>query len=107
MVRPRPAASTLRRVHHIGATVADLDRALASWEPLLGVSARWRRILDAPYLGEHVGYPGIRIDAAVLDLPGGGALELLHYWTVTRRPTTPAQLIPATSTFACWLTTSA
>lgn len=87
-------ASTLRGVHHIGATVADLDRALAFWEPLLGVPARWRRILDAPYLGEHVGYAGIRIDAALLDLPGGGALELLHYLDRNEAPYDPGTAHP-------------
>jgi catechol 2,3-dioxygenase-like lactoylglutathione lyase family enzyme len=69
----------LRAVHHIGATVADMDRSLAFWEPFLGVRARWRTILDARYVGRHVGYPGIRIDASFLDLPGGVVLELLQY----------------------------
>jgi hypothetical protein len=36
-------------------------------------------VLDRPYLGRHVGYPGVEIDAAFLDLPGGTVLELLHY----------------------------
>ena len=56
-------------VHHIGMSVADLDAALAFWEPFLGV----------PYLGRHVGYPGIAIRAAFIDLPGGNTLELLDY----------------------------
>jgi glyoxylase I family protein len=73
------AARGLRAVHHIGATIADMERSLAFWERCLGVRARWRAILDAPYLGRYVGYPGIRIDASVLDLPGGIVLELLHY----------------------------
>jgi catechol 2,3-dioxygenase-like lactoylglutathione lyase family enzyme len=80
MARLEDAATHgLRAVHHIGATVADMDRSLAFWEPFLGVRARWRRILDASYLGTVVGYPGIRIEASILDLPGGVALELLHY----------------------------
>jgi glyoxylase I family protein len=66
-------------VHHVGMSVADLDAALAFWEPLLGVEARWRSVLDRPYLGRHVGYPGVSIDAAFLDLPGGLILELLEY----------------------------
>lgn len=71
--------STLTSVHHIGVTVADLNRALGFWEPFLGVEARWRMVLDRPYLGQVTGYDGVRIDAAVIDLPGGGALELLAY----------------------------
>jgi catechol 2,3-dioxygenase-like lactoylglutathione lyase family enzyme len=73
---PSPPASG---VHHVGMSVADLDVALAFWEGFLGVEARWRTVLDRPYLGEHVGYPGVRIDAAFVDLPGGIVLELLAY----------------------------
>jgi len=60
-------------------SVSDLDEALAFWQQFLGVEARWRTVLDRPYLGRHVGYPGVSIDAAFLDLPGGVVLELLDY----------------------------
>jgi glyoxylase I family protein len=66
-------------VHHIGMSVADLDAALAFWESFLGAPARWRTVLDRPYLGRVVGYPGIAIRAAFVDLPGGNTLELLDY----------------------------
>src|SRR3954452_3300397 len=69
----------VRGVHHVGVSVADLDRALDFWRRFLGVEARWRTVLDAPYIARHVGYPGVRIDAAFLDLPGGVVLELLAY----------------------------
>jgi len=70
---------TAERVHHVGLSVADLDVALGFWEPFLGVPARWRTVLDRPYLGRHVGYPGVEIEAAFVDLPGGTVLELLDY----------------------------
>jgi catechol 2,3-dioxygenase-like lactoylglutathione lyase family enzyme len=60
-------------------SVANLDRALAFWEGFLGTEARWRTMLDRPYLGRHVGYPGVEIEAAFVDLPGGIVLELLDY----------------------------
>jgi catechol 2,3-dioxygenase-like lactoylglutathione lyase family enzyme len=66
-------------VHHVGATVADLDAAVAFWEGLLGRPTRFRGLLSRPYLGESVGYPGVAIEAAFFDLPGGVALELLDY----------------------------
>lgn len=72
-------AGLVRGVHHVGASVADLDAALAFWEPFLGVSARFRGRLSRPYLGESVGYPGVEIDAGIVDLPGRGVLELLEY----------------------------
>lgn len=81
---PQLQSSVARDVHHIGMSVRSLDAALAFWEPFLGRPARWRQVLDRPYLGIHVGYPGVRIAAAVVDLPGGGALELLQYLTDER-----------------------
>jgi glyoxylase I family protein len=66
-------------VHHVGMSVADLDGALEFWEAFLGTEARWRTVLDRPYLGRHVGYPGVSIEAAFVDLPGNVVLELLDY----------------------------
>ena len=60
-------------------SVADLDVALEFWRAFLGVEPRWRTVLDRPYLARHVGYPGVQIDAAFVDLPGGIVLELLAY----------------------------
>jgi catechol 2,3-dioxygenase-like lactoylglutathione lyase family enzyme len=60
-------------------SVADLDEALGFWQRFLGTEARWRTVLDRPYLGRHLGYPGVKIDAAFVDLPGGIVLELLAY----------------------------
>ncbi|MDB5525737.1 MAG: Glyoxalase/bleomycin resistance protein/dioxygenase [Rhizobium sp.] len=71
--------ATATAIHHVGMSVADIDNALAFWEGFLGVPARWRTVLDRPYLGKHVGYPGVRIKAAFIDLPGGNTLELLDY----------------------------
>lgn len=81
-----PGAPIARGVHHVGASVAALDRALAFWEPFLGVEARFRGVLSRPYLGESVGHPGVAIDAAIVDLPGGGVLELLDYRLDGRDP---------------------
>jgi lactoylglutathione lyase len=68
------------RVDHAGITVANLDRAVDFWEHLLGVAARDRAVLQGPRLGPLLGYAaGLRIDSCWIDLPGGGALELLEY----------------------------
>lgn len=66
-------------VHHVGVTVADLDRAVSFWARLLDASPRDRRVLEGPQLATMVGYPRIRIEVCWLDLPGGTALELLRY----------------------------
>jgi catechol 2,3-dioxygenase-like lactoylglutathione lyase family enzyme len=73
------SAATATAIHHVGMSVASLDDALAFWEAFLGVPARWRTTLDRPYLGRHVGIPGVSIDAAFIELPGGAMLELLAY----------------------------
>jgi catechol 2,3-dioxygenase-like lactoylglutathione lyase family enzyme len=82
------STATVTAVHHVGMSVGSLDGALAFWEAFLGVPARWRTTLDRPYLGKHVGIPGIAIDAAFIDLPGGTILELLAY-RVQSRQTNP------------------
>jgi catechol 2,3-dioxygenase-like lactoylglutathione lyase family enzyme len=79
------AVATASAVHHVGMSVADLDEALAFWENFLGVKARWRTVLDRPYLGRIIGIPGVSIQAAFIDLPGGVVLELLDYETSDRR----------------------
>ena len=78
-------AASATGLHHVGMSVADLDTALAFWEAFLGVPARWRTLLDRPYLGRHVGYPGVTIKAAFIDLPGGNTLELLDYQVDDRK----------------------
>jgi catechol 2,3-dioxygenase-like lactoylglutathione lyase family enzyme len=75
-------------------SVGDLDAALAFWRDFLGVEPRWRTVLDRPYLGRHVGYPGVRIDAAFLDLPGGVVLELLDYDVEAKAPNPDATANP-------------
>lgn len=69
----------VRGVHHVGMSVAALDAAVAFWQQFLGRPPRFRGRLSRPYLGQSVGYPGVVIDAALVDLPGGGLLELLEY----------------------------
>lgn len=84
----------LRRLHHVGITVADVDRSLAFWEAFLGVAARWHRVLDGPYLQGVTGYPGVTIDAALIDLPGGGLLEILDYRVDDKVPNPDATANP-------------
>ncbi len=84
----------LRRVHHIGITVRDIDRSVQFWRSFLGVEPRWRQVLDAPYLGRVTGYPGVNIDATVIDLPGGVVLEILNYLVDGKSPNPPETANP-------------
>lgn len=81
-------------VHHIGVTVSNLDEALKFWESFLGRPATWRTILNCPYLAEIIGIPGVKIDGAFIDLPGGVILELLDYQLPDRRANPPATSNP-------------
>ena len=81
-------------VHHIGMTVADMDRAVGFWERLLGVTSRDRGVLRGPQLGTMVGYPGIHIEVCWIDLPGGMALELLRYLERDEAPYDPGTAHP-------------
>lgn len=87
-------APRFRAVHHVGVTVADLDRAVAFWERLLDVPSRDRRVLQGPQLATMVGYEGVRIECAWVDLPGGVALELLRYLDRDEQPYDPGTAHP-------------
>ena len=84
----------LRRIHHVGVTVRDVGRSLEFWRSFLGIEERWRQILDAPYLGRVTGYPGVNIDAAIIDLPGGAVLEILNYLVDDKDPNPPETANP-------------
>jgi catechol 2,3-dioxygenase-like lactoylglutathione lyase family enzyme len=83
------SASSVAGTHHIGITVASLEKALAFWESFLGKPARWATALDSPYLSRVVGYPGASIKAALIDLPDGVVIELLDYHQVKERVANP------------------
>jgi catechol 2,3-dioxygenase-like lactoylglutathione lyase family enzyme len=87
-------ASSMQYLHHIGITVANLDAALAFWESFLQKPARWKTVLDRPYLGRITGYPGVSIKAAFVDLPGGVVVELLDYQVEGRVPNTDVTANP-------------
>jgi catechol 2,3-dioxygenase-like lactoylglutathione lyase family enzyme len=82
-------AAAIAGVHHIGITVASLEKALAFWEQFLGRPARWTTVLDSPYLSRVVGYRNASIKAAFVDLPGGGVIELLDYHRIADRVANP------------------
>jgi glyoxylase I family protein len=93
-VERQPNEPLAGRVHHVGLSVSDLDAALDFWERFLGVEARWQTVIAEPYIGRHVGYPGLSLRAAFVDLPGGVVLELLDYREVERAPNPEASANP-------------
>lgn len=77
---------TRSATHHIGVTVADLERSARFWSALLGVAPGPVEQLRGPQLGRLVGYPSARVDRRWLTLPGGLSLELLQYLEPDEEP---------------------
>lgn len=70
----------LRGVHHAGITVADMDRTLAFYRDILGLTVFRDMIRSGPTLAGIVGYPNARIRIAYCGVPGDTAgVELLQY----------------------------
>ena len=68
------------KAHHMGFTVASLDRSIAFYCDLLGFELAFRWNPQAPYIGTLVGYPSVDLHGAILRLPGTEVcLELLEY----------------------------
>ncbi len=82
-MRPAPEAKRraddggVRRIHHVGITVADLDRSLVFYRDLLGM--RVIGLSADEDVGAIVGMPGMRARIADLDAGNGQIVELLEY----------------------------
>jgi catechol 2,3-dioxygenase-like lactoylglutathione lyase family enzyme len=70
----------MKALHHVGITVADLDRALDFYHGVLGLELRSEPspVFDDPGLGPAVGVPGAALRQVNLAL-GDTTLELLEY----------------------------
>ncbi len=73
-----PTRPNVRGIHHVGITVADLDRSLRFYRDLLGM-----RVIGVSVeaVGAIVGMPGASARIADLDAGGGQLLELIDYGT--------------------------
>jgi lactoylglutathione lyase len=84
---------------HTGVQVADVERSIAFYE-LLGLSLGSRWSNSEEYVGRQVGYPGVRLEVAVMTVPGSDVvLELLEYRGVDGVPIDPATGNPGTGHF--------
>lgn len=71
--------TSLTTLDHIGYTVSDLDRSVAFYSFLLEREPTARKTWDVEYIGRIQGYPGLSVEAAFFELPGGPTLELVSY----------------------------
>jgi catechol 2,3-dioxygenase-like lactoylglutathione lyase family enzyme len=75
--RAVPGDDNARRIHHVGITVAQLNRSLVFYRDLLGMAVIGRS--EDEDVGAIVGLPGARVRAADLDAGNGQVVELLEY----------------------------
>jgi glyoxylase I family protein len=75
--RAQPRGCHVRRIHHVGITVSRLDRSLAFYRDLLGLTVIG--LSDDEDVSAIVGLPGARVRAAELDAGNGQLIELLEY----------------------------
>ena len=67
-------------VYHTGFTVSDIERSVAFYRDVLGMRLLRRQPGTADYLASITGFPGVRLEVALLQPEGGGSLlELLQY----------------------------
>jgi catechol 2,3-dioxygenase-like lactoylglutathione lyase family enzyme len=80
---PHASAWRLSRVHHIGITVADIERSVRFYRDVLGLTLLRRRSAGAAYIGEQTGYPGARLEVASFTThpESGITLEIAQYVT--------------------------
>jgi len=78
----------VRRAHHTGFTVANLERSLSFYRDVLGLEVVGEQLGTADYLATVTGFPGVRLQMAFLRAPGDDhILELLEYVSHPGEPT--------------------
>lgn len=77
----------VRNIHHVGITVARLERSVAFYRDLLGMSVIG--ISDDEDVSAIVGLPGVRVRIADLDAGNRQLLELIEYGSATENASGP------------------
>jgi lactoylglutathione lyase len=86
---------------HFGIQVENLDRSVAFYRDLLGLTLVTTWVRDEPWIREIVGYPEAIINVAILQLPGSDMfLEVLEYQNVERTPIDTSNANPGTAHLA-------
>ena|SRR5690349_15606172 len=94
---------TVTGIDHAGLTVADLGRALAFYEGLLGLPVAGISREEGEF-ANIVGHVGARARIADLQLPSGAILELLEYEVPDDAPVTASHTQAGTAHLALGVT---
>jgi catechol 2,3-dioxygenase-like lactoylglutathione lyase family enzyme len=90
------AAEKATELHHVGVTVADMDRSLTFWQAFVGAEPSTRRTTNAEFIGTLVGRPGAELEIAWLELDGAVVLELLAFVGADNEPVESSPPQPGT-----------
>ena len=73
----------LTEMHHVGLTVADIERSVRFYRDVLGMVLVARRTADADYIGKQTGYPGVTLEVASFKATPESrqSLEVVQYMT--------------------------
>jgi catechol 2,3-dioxygenase-like lactoylglutathione lyase family enzyme len=72
----------LGRLHHLGVTVADIDRSIEFYRDILGMELVGRRpCVEADYVAKQTGYPGVQLSVASFRVSADNpqTLEVVQY----------------------------
>ena len=64
---------------HVGFTVSDVGASVDFYSMMLGYPPLLRKVWEVEYVATIVGYPGLKMDVAMFNLPSGSLLELIEY----------------------------
>jgi len=98
-----PTSSTpwqLGALHHVGLTVADIERSICFYRDVLGMTLfRRRPHVDSEYVGLQTGYPGVVLNVASFQVAAGSpqSLEIVQYMNQSGPPVETAGNRPGAS----------
>jgi catechol 2,3-dioxygenase-like lactoylglutathione lyase family enzyme len=81
----------IKRLDHVGITVADLDAAIAFFTKL-GLELDGRMPMEGEFLDTVCGIPDSRTEIAMLHAPDGGTIELSTFLQPDVTPGSPASM---------------
>jgi lactoylglutathione lyase len=89
---------------HVGIQVRDVERSARFYETHLGFKRVARLSKSEPYVQRVVGYPGVTLEIAYLQIPGSETfLEILEYRGVEKSPVDTATANPGTAHFSLYV----
>ncbi|MBP86973.1 MAG: hypothetical protein CMJ64_09695 [Planctomycetaceae bacterium] len=93
-------AWSLSRIHHLGVTVSDIDRAIEFYRDVLGMEVVGRRpSVKTDYVAQQTGYPDVELNVASFRISPTSeqTLEVVQYMSHVGESSNPATNQPGTS----------